>query len=244
MAKKRGLAALLAATTTLLLSAAASHSSDARTESAPDVDLTGIESVLVRGAGSEVVVTTGAGGSHGVRISESGWARHLCGMSAEVSRDGNRLDVHVLPKGWAAVLHCDLRVALDLPEGTAVEIRQDATVASLTGAFATVAIDSSKAVVNFSGSVGDVRVATEQAVVDLVLSGPAQSGKVSIQGRQLVANVGLERGVPVSYAVDAPVAVFSRGVPDTPGAARRIEISSDVLKGSVYPVESGAPRTP
>jgi len=198
---------------------------------------TALTAVEVTGKGSRTIIVTDPTRAPSVTIRDD-QARGLpCSRTADVSQEDGVLSVDIRDRGLSLGIGCDITVELVIPQPVAVTVAQPQAVVELNGTFTEVAIDVSKMTVTFDGQADTFDVEGDMAVVDAVF---ARAGKappqIDIDVSKLVANVGYPDGAGLDYSVSAPVAMFSRRYPQTPGAAGRMRIVSEVLKGSIHSV--------
>lgn len=202
---------------------------------------TELTAVHITGKGSKTVIVTDPDRSPGVTIRDDGANGMLCAMKADLSQRDGVLTVDVRRNGISLGVVCDLTVELVIPQPIAVEVDQPMAVVELSGVFEEVDIDAEKMTVTFDGHATQFDVKGDMGVIDAVFAksyGTATS--IDIDVAKLVANVGYADGAGLDYEVSAPVAMFSRRYPQTPGAAGKMRINSKILKGSVYPVAAPA----
>jgi hypothetical protein len=200
-----------------------------------------ITTVAVSGKGSHTVIITDPTRAPGVTIKDEGANGLLCSMSAEVEQTDGVLSVAIRQRGISMGLRCDLTVELVLPQAVAVEVDQPRAVLEFSGAFNDIAINVPKMTVTFDGSATRFDVRGDMGVVDAVFAGsPQKAPQIDINVGKLVADVGYTDGAGLDYNISAPVSVFTRRYPATKGANGRLQITSKLLKGSVYPVAAAS----
>lgn len=204
----------------------------------PDAtQFTNLTSVHIAGKGSRTAIITDPSRAPGVTIHEGDGLGILCSSSAEFSQEGGVLSVDIHRRGLSLGQNCSITVELVIPQSVAVSIDQPEAVVELTGSFTQVDIDVPKVTVTFNGSADTFALNGEMGVVDAVFATTPEAGPdIDINVSKLVADVGYTQGAGLDYNVSAPVAMFSRRYPHTPGAIGKMTIKSKLLKGSVYPV--------
>jgi hypothetical protein len=206
------------------------------------VDFAGVQRVLVHGEGARVELSAVAAPKGELRLSTEGWAPSACKVSAEVRHDGDTLDIRLVRNGVRLIGQCDITLALELPQGLSLAIDQDGTVTQLNGAFGDVAVKSPKAVVNLDGSARNVDIDCRDASVDLAFRSSLGMDGVRINARKLVADIGFRSDTVLSYAVSAPLSVFTPEFANSKDAHPRVEITSELFKGSIYALSAPRPE--
>lgn len=241
----------------IALGIALSYSGHATADSQQKIDYAGIEAVIVRGDGSKVEINAVNGTAGDLRILQGGWTPTLCDAQVEVNRNGSTLDIRLIRTGIRLFGQCDITMALELPEGLGVSLDQARTVAQFSGAFSdvriksddaviyfsgqaqTIGIESLRAVISFSGHANRVDIVGEEATVELAFKGSQDMDGVRINVKKLVANIGYPKSTVLSYLVTARVSVLAPDFPNTADAHPKVEITSDMLKGSIYALKDG-----
>jgi hypothetical protein len=200
-----------------------------------------ITAVQITGKGSHTVIITDPTRAPGVTIKDDSASNFMCSMDADVHQTDGVLSVDVQQRGFSLGLRCDLTVELVIPQAVAVSVDQPLAVLEFTGDFTDIAINVPKSTVTFDGSARRFDVKGDMGVVNAVFAGSPQSGpQIDINVGKLVADVGYTGGLGFDYNISAPVSVFTRRYPATPGAKGRMQITSKLLKGSVYPVAAAS----
>lgn len=198
-----------------------------------NLDLSGIEMVSIHGVGSRVVLHARADATPTVQISKADYFQ-LCRTHVEVRTLGTKLDIALGRSGLDIFGQCDQSVSIDLPENLAVSLNLPSTDLKLRGGFTDVSVTSPNAAVNFSGHAQHFNVVSENAAVELAFTDISGTDTIRIAANRLVANLGFKKGDRISYDVSATASVFTHAFANTPGAKPMVQITSKLLKGSLY----------
>jgi len=191
-----------------------------------------LTAVEVTGKGSRTIIVTDPARAPGVTIRDDQAGGLLCSLTADVSQRDGVLSVDIRNRGLSLGIGCDITVELVIPRPVAVTVAQPQAVIELNGTFTEVTIDVSKMTVTFDGQADTFDVNGDMAVVDAVFARARDAApQIDIDVSKLVADVGYANGAGLDYSVSAPVAMFSRRHPQTPGATGRMRITSDVSQG-------------
>ncbi len=200
------------------------------------MDLSGVSDVRVGGSDSRVSFTADPSLPTGVTVVDHGGSN--CEMTATMTREGNVMrisfDLQQGGFGFWFVNRCEPGVAVNLAPGANLDIALDKTVAQISGEYASLNAQSEAAIINFDGQAGQVNVNGDKVVANIVLNNTEATDLVRVTASKLVIDLGFAATAQLSYQINAGVALFDRGIPEVADAATRIEISSDVLKGSTY----------
>ena len=202
----------------------------------PTPDLSGITALRIQGQGSRTVVIADAAVTPGINVTQK--SNVFCQVEPAFTRQGDTLIVEIQHRGFLVGFKCDATVNVTMPAGIAVAVDQPQAVVELKGLYSDIAVATDKLVLTLDGGADSLRVKADKAVItaDFTTHKAGQPPVIDIAVPTLVANVGYPRDMAIEYTVDAPVAVFSRGMPQTPGADGRLTITSQLLKGALYPV--------
>lgn len=205
------------------------------------MDLNGVTDVRLAGADTRVSFTADPALPTGVTVVDHGGAN--CTMTATMTRDGETmliaLDLQQGGLGFGFFNRCESNVSVNLVPGTNLNIALDKVVAQIDGAYGAVNVQSDEAVINFDGQAGQMNVDGDKVVANVVMNNVEATNLVRLVASKLVVDLGFAANAQLSYQINAGVALFNRGISEAVNAATKIEISSDVLKGSTY-VDSSA----
>nr|WP_316654812.1 hypothetical protein [uncultured Gellertiella sp.] len=222
-----------------------------------DIDFSGIENVVVEGSDSRLDVTTHKDGASALRISKDGWGDSFCNPTVNYERDNTTLRIRVGQSGVRTGLpgQCNITVAVDMPENLNLSVLQASAVANVKGLMKDVSVKGDNAVVTINGSVNDLNINShktvvtfsgavrilsihaDKAVAELTLNSAVSPQSLSIDAAMLVTNIGLPDDTEMEHSVEAPIAMFSNPFKNTVGAKLKIDIRSQMLKGSLYSVQ-------
>lgn len=205
------------------------------------MDMNGIAKVRVAGADTRVTFTADPALPTGVTVLDHGGKN--CQMTATMTREGDAMlisfDLQQTGFGFGFFGKCDPNVAVNLAVGTNLDIALQKVVAQINGQYASLNVETNDAVINFDGQANHVNVDGEKVVATVVLNNSETTDLVRINAPKLVVDLGFAANASVAYQINAAVSLFNRGIAEASNAKTRIEISSDVLKGSTY-VDSSA----
>jgi hypothetical protein len=205
------------------------------------MDLNGVTDVRVAGSDTRVSFTADPARPTGVTVVDHGGRN--CEMVATMTRSGNAMliafDLKQGGMGFGFMNRCESNVAVNLAPGTNLDIDLDKVVAQINGAYGNLNVQTEDAVITFDGQAGQMNVNGDKVVANVVLNNVESTDLVRVSASKLVIDLGLAATAQVSYQINAGVALFTRGIGEVVNAATKIEISSDVLKGSTY-VDSSA----
>lgn len=199
------------------------------------VNYNGVREISIFGLDSRTIIHASRNAEPRLTVTEKGNNRFLCSTKAEVSRQADRLIIKIARDGLSLGINCDTTLELITPPELDLMIDQNASMTELDGAFGQVTLTSPTSFISFRGSLERFSVTGQQSMISANIT-PAQAGSslVDINVDTLVADIGYPFTVPVDYRVDAPVSIFSKNIPLSTGAPHKMQISSKVIKGSVF----------
>lgn len=151
--------------------------------------------------------------------------------SVEVSRQAARLVIAIAD----AAPGCSVTIALAIPPGLDLVFDQKASVAELEGEFSQINVTSFVSRISLKGSLERFSVTGQTSVIDADITPVQTKSLVDINvGSALVADIGYPLTLPVDYRVNAPVTVFTKGIPLSTDSPHKTRLSASVIKGSVF----------
>lgn len=197
-----------------------------------------LASVQVDGDNSRLTITTDPSRPIGASVVKHGGKN--CHLDVAVNRIGDTLAVTLDQNSSGMVsffLRCDSEVVINLPPGVSLDLVLDKTVINMTGQYGGFNVMSDDAVITFDGHAHRIDVLGDDVVARMVLIHTEATEVVRMNANNLMADLGFAAQAALSYAIDAPVAVFDRGIPNAT-AGTLVQLSASILKGSTYVVKS------
>lgn len=194
-------------------------------ELAAPVDLSGVDAVVVTGGGLSVAATTDAGRPLLATLDEA----EDCAATLRV--EGRVLTVDV--RGQSSVWPRDCRPALslNLRPGADLSLRPAAVSAALNGRFGAVAVEAQAAELSLAGQARTLDLSAKALQATLRADDPGQA--IRIQAKAADLDLGFRRGTPVSWDVDARVAMVDSAIPASAGHPPLVSIKAEFVRARI-----------
>ena len=196
------------------------------------LDYTGLQEIQILGDGSRTIIHTDQNATPQLTVTGKGGMRFWCdAASVEASRRAARLVIAIAD----AASGCSVTIALAIPPGLDLVFDQKASVAELEGEFSQINVTSFVSRISLKGSLERFSVTGQTSVIDAEITPAQTKSLVDINvGSALVADIGYPLTLPVDCRVNAPVTVFTKGIPLSPDSPHKTRLSASVIKGSVF----------
>lgn len=196
------------------------------------LDYTGLQEIQILGDGGRTIIHTDQNATPQLTVTGKGGMRFWCdAASVEASRRAARLVIAIAD----ADPTCSVTIALAIPPGLDLVFDQNASVAELEGEFNQINVTSFVSRISLKGSLERFSVTGQTSVIDADITPAQTKSLVDINVGTLVADIGYPLTLPVDYRVNAPVTVFTKGIPLSTDSPHKTRLSAkNVIKGSVF----------
>ena len=198
-------------------------------------DYAGLQEVHIIGGGGRTIIHTDQNATPQLTVTEKGGMRFWRDSSVEVSRQAARLVIVINHNSPTLAIGCNVTIALTIPPELNLVFDQKASVAELEGEFSQIDITSFVSRISLKGSLERFSVTGQTSVIDADITPAQTKSLVDINVGTLVADIGYPLTLPVDYRVNAPVTVFTKGIPLSTDSPHKTRLSAkNVIKRSVF----------
>lgn len=211
------------------------------------VDLSGVTRLEVRGAASDISISTRSDGKaqavlSGTRrgwgaIWHSGWFSSPCPEQARMARNGSTLIVDMGERGgffgWNDWDDCTLALQARLAPEAEVLIDQKAARMRLDGDFSTVDVNSDAGDFALAGHATSVAVSGAALRARLTFERVMQTEAIKVSGTMLDASIRFLVPTQISYGVEAVASYVDSALANTPGTKPSITIRGEMVHATI-----------